>query len=131
MKPQNTSAISRRDFLKSSAALAFSVSVPFYVSGKALGKDGAVAASERIVMGMIGVGRQGQQNTQGFLCFPDVQIVATCDCYENHAVKAAKFVNKAYENNDCKTYWDFREITTRDDIDAVFVGTTEIGRAHV
>lgn len=113
----------RRDFLKTSAALA--VSLPLYIPGRALGKDGHVAASDRIVMGMVGVGRQGQLNTQGFLCFPEVQIVATCDCYENHAEKAALLVNKAYGTADCRAYWDFREITLRDDIDAVFVGTTE------
>ena len=117
--------MNRRDFLKNSVAMTTVATIVTYIPGKALGKDGNVAASERIVMGMIGVGRQGQLNTQGFLCFPEVQIVATCDCYENHAEKAAKFVNTAYGSKDCKTYWDFREITTRDDIDAVFVGTTE------
>ena len=117
--------MNRRNFLKKTAVMTAMAGIATYIPSKALGKDGNVAASERIVIGMIGMGRQGRLDTQGFLCFPEAQIVATCDVYENHAAMAAKLVNTAYGNKDCKTYWDFREITSRNDIDAVFIGTTE------
>jgi len=46
--------MNRRDFFKNSAAVATVATIATYIPGKALGKDGSVAASERIVMGMIG-----------------------------------------------------------------------------
>ena len=52
----NMELISRRVFLKSaSAALGF----PFIIPSSALGLNGAVAPSNRIAMGFIGVGGQG------------------------------------------------------------------------
>jgi len=53
----------RRDFLKIMASGA-TAGFPALVPSSALGKDGYVAPSERIVMGCIGVGRQGGQKAE-------------------------------------------------------------------
>ena len=54
----------RRDFLKIGAGL---VGFPYFVSSSALGKAGAVAPSNRLVMGAIGVGSMGRGDLNGFL----------------------------------------------------------------
>ena len=67
--------INRRRFLKSAGHLAVEASCaaagvigfPYFVSASALGKAGDVAASERIVMGCIGMGGQGRGNMGGFM----------------------------------------------------------------
>ena len=120
--------ISRRNFLKTTAVLL----APTIVSAKALGLEPhSIPASERVTMGMIGVGKQGRLNTLGFLLFPEAQIVAACDIVENHANMAAKMVNEFYGNTDCRAYWDFRELLARPDIDAVFIGTTAHWHAYL
>ena len=51
---------SRRDFLRqSSTALAAAFAAPAIVPASVLGRAGAMAPSERITMGFIGVGGQG------------------------------------------------------------------------
>lgn len=106
--------LSRRGFIKASA-LAF----PAIVSASAMGANGAVAPSDRIVMGCIGVGSQGTSNMRAFTRCPMAQIVAVCDVERDHRDEAKRIVDQRYENDDCKTYHDFRELIGRGDLDAV------------
>jgi len=128
--------INRRQFLsRTTGALAGAVGFPFLVAGSALGRDGAVAAGNRIVMAGIGLGSQGlgdmvgmdytPTSSGGFLGQSDVQVVAVCDVDRSHREKAAEVVNTKYANTDCKGYNDFRELLARDDIDAVMVATPD------
>ena len=66
---------SRRRFLKSVAA-ASTFAVPHIVPASVLGRNGAVAPSERITLGGIGVGNRGRYVLSRFLLNPDVQMVA-------------------------------------------------------
>jgi predicted dehydrogenase len=112
--------ISRRGFLKRGTALAAGAAVfPAIVPASALGADGTVAPSNRIVMGCIGVGSQGTGNMGNFLKRPAAQIVAVCDVDAEHRGNAKHLVDGAYGNIDCKEYHDFRELLERDDIDAL------------
>jgi predicted dehydrogenase len=106
MKPNS----SRRDFLKA---------FPLIIPASALGRDGAVAPSDRVVMGLIGTGWQGINNVNSFLAEPQAQIVAVCDIEKNHLAEGLALVNKAYGNADCKAYHDMDEVFGRTDIDAV------------
>ena len=115
--------LNRRTFLKNSAAAA--ISLPFFVKASALGADGRPAASERIVMGCIGTGGMGTMDMQGFLSYPEVQIVAVCDVDRGHRNNAEYLVNQKYGNNNCVGYNDFRDLVTREDIDAVLNGTPD------
>lgn len=126
--------INRRQFLRQAAgASAAAVGFPYLVGSSALGLAGAVAASNRIVMGAIGVGGQGTRHVGGgiwvqgggFLSKPEVQFVAVCDVNANNRNRARDIVNKHYVNNDCASYNDFRELTARGDIDAVLVATPD------
>jgi len=126
--------INRRQFLREAAgASAAAVGFPYLVASSALGLAGAVAASNRIVMGAIGVGGQGTRHVGGgiwvqgggFLSKPEVQFVAVCDVNTNNRNRARDIVNKHYGDSDCASYNDFRELTARGDIDAVLVATPD------
>ena len=72
--------VHRRRFLKSVLSVgAASIAAPQIVPGTALGLDGSVAPSERIVMGGIGIGNRGTYDLKCFLEQRDVQFVAVCD----------------------------------------------------
>ncbi|MHC4866141.1 MAG: Gfo/Idh/MocA family protein, partial [Planctomycetota bacterium] len=116
----------RRRFLKTSAgAAAAAIGFPFVVRSSALGKAGAVAASNRIVVGGIGVGNQGRGVMGGFLRYGDAQVVAVCDVKTTARAAARDRVNEQYGNKDCVEYHDFRELLARDDIDAVLIASTD------
>jgi predicted dehydrogenase len=122
------SAPTRREFLKTAAAasvggFAFPTIVP--ASALGLGGGGAVAASERIVMGCIGVGGKGSNNMGTFLSFPDVQVVAVCDPDERHRSAARDSVNRKYGNDDCRAYGNYLELVGRGGLDAVSVATPD------
>ena len=68
--------MNRRAFLKTTAATA---AAPMFIPASALGRDGHVAPSNRITMGVIGTGNQGTGDMKGFLRDERVQVVAVCD----------------------------------------------------
>ncbi|MBP86034.1 MAG: dehydrogenase [Planctomycetaceae bacterium] len=119
----NQSAHSRRRFLKSAVAASAVFATPHIIPSSALGKDGAVAPSERIVMGAIGVGGRGSYDLGIFLQRPEVQFVGICDTQADRRNKAKKTVDEKYASQDCKTYSDMFEILARDDVDAMLIAT--------
>ena len=112
----------RREFLKLAAA---SVAAPCVITSAALGGEGRAPASERIVMGGIGIGSQGGGDMGAFLGRGDVQYVAVCDVRSGVREAAKNRVDQRYGNKDCKAYNDFRELLARPDIDAVHIGTPD------
>ena len=70
-------AIGRRQFLKRGiAAVGAGLAAPHVVASTVLGKGGAVAPSERIVLGAMGVGGRGGYVLGCMLREPDVRCVA-------------------------------------------------------
>ncbi len=114
---------SRRRFLQNSAKASTLFFAPQVIPASALGKDGAVAPSERIVMGGIGIGNRGTYDLSCFLPQPDVQFVAVCDVKAARRETIKKIADEKYGNQDCATYRDMRELLARDDIDAVLIAT--------
>jgi predicted dehydrogenase len=76
-------------------------------------------------MAGIGIGNMGNGDQDKFLERPDVQYVAVCDVKGEKRGAAKGKVNAKYNNQDCQDYVDFREILSRDDIDAVHVATPD------
>jgi predicted dehydrogenase len=93
--------------------------LPALVPSSALGLDGTVAPSSRVVMGCIGLGIQGMGNMRTFRGNQEVQVVAVCDVHETRRLDAKRAVDEFYENKDCAAIKDFRELMARKDIDAV------------
>ena len=116
-------ALSRRHFLKRTAAAAGAVSLPCFIPASALGLDGNVAPSERIVLGGIGIGSRGTYVLGCFLPEPGVQFVAICDVKETRRLTIKRKADDRYGNNDCAMYRDMRELLARPDIDAVLIAT--------
>jgi predicted dehydrogenase len=118
--------LTRRDFLKATSGVVMSAAAfPSIVPSSALGKSGSVAPSNRIGVGCIGVGPQGQGVMGNFLNKSDAQVVAVCDVMQSHLDQAAGRVNGHYKNSDCQTYHDFRELLERKDIDACLIATPD------
>jgi hypothetical protein len=118
------SAVSRRHFLKRTAAVAGSVAAaPYFIPARALGRDGAVAPSERIVLAAIGIGNRGTYVLECFVHEPGVQFVAICDVKAERRLAVKKKADEQYGNNDCAMYRDLREMLARPDIDAVLIAT--------
>lgn len=119
-------SINRRRFIRdlSGTALA-TLSMPYVIPSSALGKNGRVSPGNRITMGFIGVGGMGTGNLRGFLQLSDAHVVAVCDVDTNHRNLARDLVNKKYDNTDCATYNDFRELLARKDIDAVCISVPD------
>jgi predicted dehydrogenase len=121
-----TNYSTRRRFLKQTTGLALTAAAfPSIIPASALGKPGKVAPSNRVVVGCIGLGPQGQGDLGNFLNQKDAQVVAVCDVLKDHLEQARAMVNKRYVNNDCATYGDFRELLARKDIDAVLIATPD------
>jgi predicted dehydrogenase len=112
--------VSRRGFLRKTAvAGAGVVALPAIIPASALGADGRVAPSDRVVMGAIGVGGMGTADMRTYMLYEGVRFVAVCDVDRNHREQAKRIVDEAYGNHDCKAYVDFRELIGRGDLDAV------------
>ncbi len=119
LRPYGADSVSRREFLRRSAALAGLVGLPTVVPSSALGLGGATAPSNRMTLGCIGMGIQGLGNMRTFRGNKDVQVVAVCDVHETRRLAAKQAVDEFYENKDCAAYKDFRELIGHKDIDAV------------
>ena len=116
--------LTRRRFLARGAMAASAIALPFYVPASSLGRDGAVAPSERIVMGAIGLGGRGSGDLGWMLGESDVRFVAVCDVRRASREGARNAVNGKYGNKDCAAYRDMRELLAeRTDIDAVLIAT--------
>ncbi len=117
------SYVSRRKFLRWTAGAAGAVAAPQLVPASALGKDGAVAPSDRITLGAIGIGNRGAYVLNCFLNEPDVRFVAVAEVKKARREAVKKMADAKYGNDECKTYRDLRELLARPDIDAVLIAT--------
>jgi predicted dehydrogenase len=101
--------ISRRNLLLTSAPLLVPSSV-----------FGANAPSNRVRVGMIGVGRQAVYvNLKQFMEMPEVELAAFCDVDSWRLEQVHQKVPSA------KTYRDFRELLADKSIDAVMISTPD------
>ena len=132
----------RRGFLTAAAA---AVAAPYVLRATALGAAGRKPPSDRITLGMIGMGTQGNghlggahggawnaQRPGGFLAREDVHVLAVCDVDRGRRENAKKKVESVYAGKHgkgtykgCAAYNDFRDLVTREDIDVVCIATPD------
>jgi predicted dehydrogenase len=116
----------RREFLKGAMGGATAIAgFPTIIPSSALGADGAVAPSEKIVMALIGTGSQGGGHVRAYLQQQDVHVAAICDVRDAARNRNSDLVNTQYKDSGCATYKDFREVLARKDVDAVLIATPE------
>jgi predicted dehydrogenase len=118
------SRVRRRQFIASGLKAGIAAAAaPMIIPSSALGLDGAVPPSERIVVGGIGIGNRGTYDLGCFLEQPDVRFAAVCDVKEARRLAVKKIADQKYGNQDCTMHVDFRELLDRRDIDAVLIAT--------
>ncbi|MBP8130391.1 MAG: Gfo/Idh/MocA family oxidoreductase [Candidatus Hydrogenedentes bacterium] len=117
---------SRRTFLKQMSLLS---SAPLILPSAIWAAE--TKPNDRIVMGFIGMGKQGRYLLDAFLHHKRTRVVAVCDVDTTRRTAAQEQVNAYYAANpkrgaaDCSAYNDFREITARAGIDAVCIATPD------
>ena len=143
--PYANSPVNRRDFLRAAGAAGL------IVAGAMPARAAKVAPSERITLGIVGLGSRGFNLIDAFLPESDAQIVAVCDVDSLHYRDRQWGKGTAYGREPAKTRIeagyakqasggrfrgvdvcsDYREICNRNDIDAVVVATPDHWHALV
>jgi predicted dehydrogenase len=112
--------ISRRQFVRAATT---GVALPYIVPASVLGAD---APSNKITIGFIGTGDHGiTWNLQRYLQLKDAKVLVVCDVDGAQMRRAKMMVDAKYDNEDCATTKDFREVVARKDIDAVMISTPD------
>ena len=114
----------RRQFLARGAKAASAVAFPYFIPASALGRDGTVAPSNRIVMAGIGIGGQGARDLTRLLGQPDVQFVAICDVRKSQREAGKQMVDAKYGNTGCTVFGDMRQLLAEQkDVEGVLIAT--------
>ncbi len=115
--------VSRRQFLGSLAA------GPLLLASA---RGAAPPPSDRLTLGIIGMGTRARQLIGSFLNAPEVQVVAVCDVVRERRDHGQKLVEDHHarqkgksRSGSCRVYNDFRDLLARKDIDAVVIATPD------
>ena len=121
MNNNSRTTTTRRRFLRNAAG---AVAVPYFIPSSALGGEGAIAPSDRIIVGGIGLGGRGSSDLGWMMAESDVRFVAVCDVRKSQRESLKKIVDSKYGNKDCATYGDIRQfLAERQDVEAVLIAT--------
>ena len=119
---------SRRRFFQASVPV---LAAPWFVPGRVLGwEQNTPPPSERITIGLIGLGAMGRGHLHYMLQLPQVQVLAVCDVDRWRREDAQRMAQEVYAAKQpagtyrgCAAYNDLRELLARPDIDAVIIAT--------
>jgi predicted dehydrogenase len=91
---------------------------PLVAPAAALGRGGAVAPSDRLNIGIIGVNGMGRSNLANCAKHPDVAVTAICDVSTERREAAL-----ALHKETAKGYTDYRELLASKDVDGVIIAS--------
>lgn len=126
MEKKERENLNRRKFLGYSAlGLAGLTILPSWVMANGI----RIAPSDRVVLGFIGVGRQGCTDFKAFSTCPGVQVVACCDVDQIKRERFRTRVEAWQKSVDiaprCDMYEFYEDLLERRDIDAVSIATPD------
>lgn len=113
-----TNRPSRRDCLRS---LLLAGTAPWIIPGRSWAAAGQTPPSNKVTLGVIGVGSQGEWDLRAFLNHEDVRVTALCDINQKNLQRARSRIAAAYGRPDVKVFSDFREMNADPSIDAVLM----------
>ena len=122
---QPSKGMSRREFLGTTAAglTSFLILPSWKVDGI------RIAPSDRVVLGFIGLGRQGCSDFHSFSSCPGVQVAACCDVdsikRERFRRITAKWQKEKGMNCRCDEYEFYEDMLERKDIDVIEIATPD------
>ena len=140
--------ITRRIFAKTTLAATLAPSI---ISGRVWGTNDTPPPSERLNVGLIGLGGLGMGHVGRFLQAKGTQVLAVCDVHKIHyrdepwdkrspcGQDAAKAIVEDFYSDavasgtykGCDTYVDFRELCARDDLDVIVIATPDHWHARI
>ncbi len=109
--------------MQSSLSTTMSLAVPWIIPSSALGRNGRVAPSDRITLGVIGIGPRCKKVLRDFMNHADVQCLAIAEVQASRRDDGKAMVDEKYGNTDCQLYRDFRNLLLRSDLDTILVAT--------
>ena len=126
MKDKKTNQLNRRQFLGYSAlGLAGLTILPSWTMSNGI----RLAPSDRVVLGFIGLGRQGCSDFNSFSSCPGVQVVAGCDVESIKRDRFKRIVETWQKKQNmvsrCDMYEFYEDLLNRKDIDAVSIATPD------
>ncbi len=118
MSEKNTTAVSRRTFIRQTAvAGAMGIAVPYFVPSHALASTSRTGANDKLQIGLIGAGGMGRGNLDNCAVHEDVVVTAVCDVWkERRDAVCAQYPT-------AKPYGDYRQLLQQTDVDAVIIAT--------
>ncbi len=119
----NKKGMKRRTFLRGTVLAGTAAMIPELIPASVMGLDGAVAPSNKVNLGAIGIHSRGFHDLTCFIGRPDIQFRAICDIRKDQREKIKDFADQKYNNKDCAMYKDMEDLLIRDDIDAVLIAT--------
>jgi predicted dehydrogenase len=123
MTMTNSNQLKRREFVANLSKASLVFAIPNIVPSSVLGLNGATPPSEKIQLGVIGIGRRCKYIMAEVLKLADVQCRIIADVQASRREEGKKLVDTAYSNAECQTIRDFRAVLERKDIDAVLIAT--------
>lgn len=111
-------SLTRRQFLRRSAAASAALGLPMVASSRVLG------ANDEIRLAIIGCGVRGGAHIGGFGPQPGVRIAAICDPDRERVANSAKAIEARYKYKPDEVV-DVRKLMDRKDLDAVTVATMQ------
>ncbi|MCY2995645.1 MAG: Gfo/Idh/MocA family oxidoreductase [Planctomycetota bacterium] len=115
-------SLTRREFVRGSAAAAAAISLPMLASSRVWG------ANDEIRLAIVGCGVRGGAHTDGFGPQPGVRIVAVCDPDRSRAQSAAKAIEAKFKYRP-EEVADVRRLMDRKDLDVITVATMQYWHA--
>jgi predicted dehydrogenase len=106
------------------------LAAPWIIPASARGADGFLPPSERVAVGVIGLGAMGRGHVGYCLAEPAIQLVAVCDVDRVRRDEQQRHADAAYANAGmkgyrCAAYNDYRDMLARKDLDGVIIATPD------